>query len=250
MRCCTGRSKTPPPPRVCASNMRTGLRTALRDLGLFGALLVAAALGAGAVPALDVVGLLLPLGGGLCLIGLLALKPPRRHARAQGLVFQAGVLATVVLTVPPFLNGAPPAGDGPPLRVYSKNLWYGNRAADQVAADILDSGADVVLLQELFTHNAAILDQLAPVFPHQHICPNARGASTVAVLSRHRFDGPGRCTQERALGLVPILWDGRRVWLASLHLPWLWTGAARSADPAALALLGGPASRLGPGGRR
>ncbi|WP_417209886.1 endonuclease/exonuclease/phosphatase family protein [Antarctobacter sp.] len=132
-----------------------------------------------------------PLGG-LCLLGLA----------------QVGAMKWQV----------PAAGE---VSVYQKNLWYRNREADVLAADILAQAPDLVTLQELSSHNQHVLNILRPVYPHQHLC-TSRGWS-VAVLSRHPVvPGSEMCSNGRGLAGVQVALPQGPVWVLSVHLLWPW----------------------------
>ena len=173
-------------------------------------------------PAGDSLSLFRVVLGGLCMICLL-LPMSRRWRAGLGLTAAAALLTTVPL----FFGG----NDGDTLTVYSKNIWYRNPQLSQLAADIRESGADVVTLQEVSRGNEALMVQLKADYPHQHIC-RFSGWSAVAVLSRFPVT-EARCTSRRAVGAARIHKDGQDIWVGSVHLPWPFPyGNARAADAA------------------
>ncbi|MEM7491436.1 MAG: endonuclease/exonuclease/phosphatase family protein [Pseudomonadota bacterium] len=188
---------------------------------------------AGFLPAVhraaDVAALLRPMAGLVAVVGVVLARPLWLRL-AFGAVGVAG-LATVAATYLP----QRPGGD---LRVYSKNVWFANRRIDDLAVDIVAAEADVVLLQEVSAGRAGLPGALAGPFPHQHRC-QPTPFNGIVVASRHPFDGPGLCSAARAVAAVPIRLDGRRVWIASIHLPWPWPKDSGPNDDAALALLSG-----------
>ncbi|EBA11403.1 endonuclease/exonuclease/phosphatase family protein [Roseobacter sp. CCS2] len=153
------------------------------------------------------------------------------------LVFPMGVrlrlmLAAAVLlgagTTVPMLVGTADADD---LRIYSKNMWFGNRELDALAADIRDSGADVVTLQEVSPTNRPMLADLRDIYPHQHLC-SFSGWNGIAVLSREPIVQT-KCSHRRAVAAAQINMGQGPVWVASVHLSWPFPyGNARSAEVA------------------
>ncbi|WP_323772031.1 endonuclease/exonuclease/phosphatase family protein [Antarctobacter sp.] len=112
----------------------------------------------------------------------------------------------------------PAAGD---VTIYQKNLWYGNRELDVLAADILAHAPDVVTLQELTVHNRQVLNILRPVYPHQHLCES--NAWSVAVLSRHPVvQSSEMCSNGRGFAGVQVALPQGPVWVLSVHLFWPW----------------------------
>lgn len=107
---------------------------------------------------------------------------------------------------------------GPELVVYVKNLAsrWGDLIA--IAQDVEDTGADVVLLQELVPQSVAVLPDLLPNHPYRHIC-DWTGWSIMAVASRYPLSEPG-CTDDRSLAYASVDAPGGPVWAASIHQVW------------------------------
>lgn len=143
------------------------------------------------------------------------------------------VLAVALL---PALRPAPPAADGPRLRVYAKNLLASNGDTAGLADDILAADVDVALLQEVSDRNRTVLMRLRRAMPHQHLC-RFSSWSAIAIASRHPFDGPASCSVHRAVAAAPLRLPAGRVWVASVHLPWPWPLDSAANDAAALELL-------------
>ena len=140
------------------------------------------------------------------------------------LVFPMGIrlrlmlAATVMLgagTTVPMFFGAQNADD---LRVYSKNMWFANKELEALAADIRESGADVVTLQEVSRANRAMLSALRDTYPHQHLC-SFSGWSGIAVLSRDPILQTA-CSDKRAVAAAQVQSRQGPVWIASVHLSW------------------------------
>lgn len=148
----------------------------------------------------------------LALLCLLILVFPM-GARLR-LTLGGAALVGLVSTVPLFFGGATQEG----LRVYSKNLWYRNAEVNALAADIRDSGADVVTLQEVSTRNRSLLTTLAADYPHQHLCTYS-GWNGIAVLSRTAIADTA-CSTRRAVAAAQVQTAQGPVWVASVHLNW------------------------------
>ncbi|MEJ6402329.1 endonuclease/exonuclease/phosphatase family protein [Yoonia sp. 2307UL14-13] len=178
-------------------------------------------------PLADSLSLLRPLLGVLCLLGACL-----RFAKVTRIAL-AGAAAAAALTILPLFV----PGKGGDLRIYSKNMWYRNGELLALATDIIDSGAEVVMLQEVSDRNAMILQLLGPRYPHQHVCPFA-GWSRIAVLSVHPI-AETACSSRRAMAAARITRDGRAFWAASVHLQWPYPyGNSATADSAVDLLLG------------
>lgn len=181
------------------------------------------------VPAGDSLALLRPVFAGLCLLGVFLLRP--RWLRG---VVAACALAGAVTILPVF---ASQSGSGD-LRLYAKNLWALNTNYRAVVEDILAADVDVVMLQEVSQRNNRILVLLADTFPYQHLCERSSWMGD-AVLSRTPFDGTPTCSAGRALALAPLQIDGRKVWAASVHIPWPWPYQSADNEAEAAAMLDG-----------
>lgn len=111
------------------------------------------------------------------------------------------------------------------LTLYQKNMLYDNGTPGALAADILESGADVVTVQELRRPGWEMLAQLSGAFPHVARCGDRR-PGPVTVLSRWPIapEGPV-CAIREGLIVAPVETPAGRVWIASLHLAWPWPHA-------------------------
>ena len=166
----------------------------------------------------------------LAIVCLLVLVFPM-GARLR-LMLAAAVMLGAGTTVPMFF-GAQPADD---LRIYSKNMWFANRELDALAADIRQSGADVVALQEVSLANRAMMAKLRDVYPHQHVC-SFSGWSGIAVLSRDPILQTA-CSDRRAVAAAQIQIGQGPVWVASVHLRWPFPYSNATSARSGMALLG------------
>ncbi|MEO1639445.1 MAG: endonuclease/exonuclease/phosphatase family protein [Pseudomonadota bacterium] len=173
------------------------------------ALAVFAGFAGGLHPAFDTLALARPALALLCLLALVL--PMGRHRR---LSLALAAIVGLGSTIPLMLGGG---ADGN-LRVYSKNLWFANASVDAVAADIRDSGADLVLLQEVSSRNRMLLAAVSEVYPHQHVCQFS-GWSGLAVLARVPIMETD-CTARRGAAAALIASDAGPVWAVSVHLAW------------------------------
>lgn len=187
-------------------------RATLLSSACLAAVLVVAGFFGQFIRVFDTIALAQPLLGGLCLIGALATRSrvPRFGLMALGFVALAASVRFFM-----------PQDPGQDLRVYSKNLWFGNAEISPIVADIKTANVDTVFLQEISDRNRHILEQLKTRFPYQHLC-RFSGWYGIAVVSRHPFDGTPICSTSRAMAAAPIKINGSRVWLVSAHIPWPW----------------------------
>lgn len=118
-------------------------------------------------------------------------------------------------------NAIPHPREGGDIRLYSKNLHYDNEMMDEIAADIIAADVDLVMLQEVTIKSDKILDALKTEFPYQHLCQTSSYIN-VALLSRHGFTTPPRCSERRAIVLASIGLNQEQVWVGSVHVPWPW----------------------------
>jgi endonuclease/exonuclease/phosphatase (EEP) superfamily protein YafD len=113
------------------------------------------------------------------------------------------------------------------LVIYQKNLWYGNRQGQALAADILARAPDVVTLQEISARNADVLAALAAAYPYRQVC-RFSGWNGMAVLSRHPVvAGQGFCSGDRGLAGLQVVLPQGPVWVLSVHLHWPWPHGQR-----------------------
>lgn len=178
-----------------------------------GLLLLAATWGGGLHPAGDSLAVGRPFLAALLVIGGLVLR-----GRAGWVATLAGLLALapILWTMRPV-----PVPAGQDLIVYQKNLLHSVDDPAGIAADILQSGADLALLQEVSRSNGGIAAALAGALPHQVICP-ARAPGTVAVLSRWPFAETPDCATAVGMAAVRVETPAGPLTAVSLHLTWPW----------------------------
>ena len=184
-----------------------------------GATLAALGVLANRFPGLDIINNGLPVLA-LASIALLALA---FATRVRALIGAAAVLLAAIfaLLLTGLAGAAPEAPDGAArfLRVATFNLWGGNNHADAIMRFVDETGADVLVLQEVRDHHAALLEALSKTYPHR------RGESGLAILSKHPILADGRidrASQPHWMSLI-IRWvrldvAGKEVELAGVHL--------------------------------
>ncbi len=151
-----------------------------------------------------------------------------RMRRALRLALLGCGTAAALTTVPPLVAGQA----GGEFRIYSKNVWFGNTSVAPLARDIRDSGAEVVMLQEVSRRNNMLLGSLAAAYPHQHLCTFS-GWNGIAVLSRYPFTGDTICSEQFGLAAAQIIREGQEIWVGSVHFYWPYPyGQERSRDAA------------------
>ncbi len=112
-----------------------------------------------------------------------------------------------------------PAGGPGPVTVYQKNMYHSNDDLPGLAADILESDADFVTLQEVSIANEALLDELKPEFPYQHLCRYTQ-RSGIAVLSRTAPNGDGDCGRSANFAMFRFSAEDGVYTVMALHLTW------------------------------
>lgn len=131
-----------------------------------------------------------------------------------------GVAAGVAALLPILWMARPQDGPQEGLVIYQKNLLISLADPAPIVADIRDSRADIVLLQEVGSRNRAVAAALQGSHPHQVICDATR-VGAVAILSRlplqreDCIDGDGMVTAQVMANTGPVT-------LVSLHLHWPW----------------------------
>lgn len=137
-----------------------------------------------------------------------------------GLVAVAASVHVAALVFGLGSRAAASASASPVITVYSKNLLAVNADTAALAAHIVGSGADIVLLQEVSDLNRQVMDQVSPALPYQHVCRFSRW-SGIALLSRWPLGETG-CTATRAAAVARVQASTGPIWVTSVHLPWPW----------------------------
>lgn len=102
---------------------------------------------------------------------------------------------------------------------YQKNLLFRLHDIGPIADDILRSGADFVMLQEVHRGNRSVLDALHEAYPFQHFCPFTAVGGT-AVLSRWPIVSEADCQSEYGFSAMEVETPDGLLWVVSLHLHW------------------------------
>nr|WP_246449274.1 endonuclease/exonuclease/phosphatase family protein [Paracoccus amoyensis] len=92
---------------------------------------------------------------------------------------------------------------------------------EAIIADIRDSGANIVLLQEVTDSNLPVIRSLANSHPYQQICV-AHSVGGVAILSDMPFRGAPTCPNVRGSAFASIVTPYGLLSVAALHLHWPW----------------------------
>lgn len=182
----------------------------IRLLTLIVALALLASFAGALHPAGDSLAVFRPVLAVLLLIGAWSLPKGWRLA-----VSLAALAALVPILWSLHSSGVP----GGRLVVYQKNLLFTLTDPAPLVTDITDSGADIVMLEEVSARNRAVPGLLIGVYPHQHIC-DAHTVGGVAILSRHPFAVPPECAGPRGYASARIATPAGEVTAAVLHLHW------------------------------
>jgi endonuclease/exonuclease/phosphatase (EEP) superfamily protein YafD len=204
----------------------------LKPLTLTAAALLAASHAGAVLPAADALAVGRPQLALVLLAGGAALW--LRGRRRLGAASAALALATALPMAAAFLPPGRPAA-APDFRIYQKNLLLRAWPRRPLAADIIQSGAQVVTLQEVGAHNRHYMGPLWQAYPTQLACETGH-LGAVAVLSRWPAV-PGTAACGPGYALVRLAPPGAApVWIASVHLDWPWPAGAQAAQARALAL--------------
>jgi len=168
----------------------------------------------------------------LAFLGLL-LIPLRAWAAASLSLALAGVAGLPVLAMA-LPERAPTATE---IRVYAKNVLFGRGDNDRLVADILESGADIVLLQELNATRGVLQTALNDSHPYRHICQFS-ASSGIAIFSRWPLETP-HCSVHRTLAAARVATPDGPVWAISTHLQWPYPFGQRHALDHEMAFLRG-----------
>lgn len=108
----------------------------------------------------------------------------------------------------------------PDIVLYQKNMLYREADRAPLMADIIESGADLVTLQEISRVNLPMLWALETTFPHQLLC-NGHSVGAVAILSRTPLEGT-TCGDQPGFARAVTQIGGLPVQVYALHLFWPW----------------------------
>jgi endonuclease/exonuclease/phosphatase (EEP) superfamily protein YafD len=156
------------------------------------------------------------LVAGAVLVVVFRIAKARHFARWTGSAVLASALQTGWLWYGP-ATGAPGG-----FVLYQKNMLFLNSRHPQLIADIRESGAMVVTLQEVAERNLPVLEALSDLYPYQKVCAFA-GVGGTAILSQRPFvGGTQACGDKDGLTIAQIVVPQGPLWIASLHLHWPW----------------------------
>lgn len=124
----------------------------------------------------------------------------------------------------PFMPLAGDDGGAAKIRAIQLNLSFTHGTPEEEAALVLQSGADIVTLQEVSGKKRPIMDLLARDYPHSVFCPFSRVIGGVAVLSRlpRAPGGAAGCVEGRGMAWMRVMAGGQELSVVSLHLHWPW----------------------------
>ncbi|WP_157973504.1 endonuclease/exonuclease/phosphatase family protein [Tropicimonas sp. IMCC34043] len=155
---------------------------------------------------------------------------------ALGLAPGWSVALPILALVPVLAARLRPERAGP-VTLYQKNMSYQMPDVAPLAADIRAVAPDLLTLQEVTPANAVLLQQLADILPHTHLC-RFEHVGGIAIASRWPIlPGSLRC----AHGLAAAQLDTPEgpLWLVSLHLHWPWPDRQPIQHPQILEVLDG-----------
>ncbi len=175
------------------------------------------AFGLGFIGALHPIGDSLSVGRIPALLAALVLSPFATAWCGVNRVLFAGLLGVTAFGAAQFVPDSPKGGG---FGVYQKNLSFRTRDPSKMVADIVESQASVVTLQEVPQTRQVALEQLKETHPAQHFCAFA-SVGGVAVLAKsnkvlQRFP----CVPDDGFAAMQIELDGQAVWVVSIHLHW------------------------------
>ncbi|MBK4214868.1 endonuclease/exonuclease/phosphatase family protein [Paracoccus caeni] len=186
-----------------------GLTLIFAGLGL---LTLLASYGGALHPAGDSMAVFRPVWAAILILSGLLLKGwLRLAALAAGLVALLPILWMMRPVTEP---------DGGVL-VYQKNLLFTLRDPAAIIDDLRQSGADIVLLQEVSERNLSVPQALRDSHPYQLICP-AHNVGAVAILSRWPFGPEPYCREGSGFAWAAVETPSGPISAAVLHLHWPW----------------------------
>jgi endonuclease/exonuclease/phosphatase (EEP) superfamily protein YafD len=133
------------------------------------------------------------------------------------------ILFALLAGAPVFLATLLPGPSGS-LLLYQKNLRFDNAELAALEADIRQSGAVALTLQEVSDQNRALLAALSDRFPHQEVCTFEAAGSVAVATSLSPVPGAVVCAPGLAAMqvMVPDSQGPAPVWIVSVHLHWPW----------------------------
>ena len=106
------------------------------------------------------------------------------------------------------------------FNLYQKNLSFRLRDSGPLVWHILETKPHFATFQEVTTENQDVLEQVAPILPHQHYCDFA-SVGGVAVASVYPVvKGSQTCADRDGLAAMQVDTPYGLVWVVSIHLHW------------------------------
>ena len=130
-------------------------------------------------------------------------------------------ISVSALSIWPFVGTGAPV-DQPDFRVHQHNVLFGNKELDRLVEELRGTGADVLMLQEVWEENfERIRAGLEDIYPHYQLCVYSRGG--VAVMMRNT--GPlldYGCLPKSRLAWMRVGTAQGPVTVGSMHQLWPW----------------------------
>jgi len=104
--------------------------------------------------------------------------------------------------------------------IYQKNLLYNGDQRRELAGDIQAADADFVTMQELYTANKMVLDELLTHYPTYQICGPRDEPGQVVLSKWPAVVGQKVCMKDIGLVGMQVETPHGRVWVLSIHLRW------------------------------
>ena len=107
------------------------------------------------------------------------------------------------------------------LTIYQKNLLSQAWPRHQLADDIIASGAEIVTLQEVSSHNRHYMVNIYEHYGFSVICKFRPGQDVAVLTSLPVVEGSEFCLPGTGLAGVQVqLPNGKSAWALSIHFPW------------------------------
>ncbi len=185
-----------------------------KALALCAAAALAASYGGGLHPAGDSLSVLRPVLGAATLFLGLALG---LRGWWTGRVLALGAAASLAVFAWTRLPLDQPPGE---IVVYQKNMLYRGTIGADFAADVRETGADFVTLQEVSAANLDLVDSLTDTYPYRQDCAGVP-VGAVVILSRWPLSDPS-CAEGGGLVTAVADRDGQEILVAATHASWPW----------------------------
>jgi len=135
------------------------------------------------------------------------------------------VIALVVATIAAIsilrFAGSGAVVDEADFTIRQHNMLFSNTNRGRLVQDFVESGADVIAVQEVGYRNTEALREVATVFPSFHFCRYERGG--VAILARDigKLLASG-CARKTEIAWMQVETAAGPVTFASIHMRWPW----------------------------